>query len=235
MLAIVFTYLGVSAQIEEANYIVLTNGIHVKAKKIKVHEKWVKYQPDCKGCITPHLIRPINVDTILSDQGENIVILKVDETNRIPFSGSKSSADTIKFFNNKNEKEYSLFNDKKVKFSTSSNKYRGYIRSVDGNQIGFSRQRKLKKVDSLTLISSTDVVRYKIKKSNAARFAGTLLKLPGMFAVYLGVGAAITLLNDVGILLPSAVTAGGAALYYWGTKVSTRKIIIGNKWQMTQR
>jgi len=237
---------GLTAQVENAveaneiadntnaDYIALTNGIRLKAKKIKIHTKWVKYLPDCEGCLTARFISPKQIDTIIYKQQDQKEYSKADESNRIAFDGHKLSQDTLHFLNNKNEKAFSLHTGQKVKFATSCNKFSGYVRAIDNDQIAFSKERKLKNVDSLTLLSTTDIVRYKIKKSNGARFGGSLLKTAGTFGIYLGVGAAITLLNDVPVVIIAGVTAGGFGLYYWGIRLSTRKIIIGNRWQLSE-
>lgn len=224
-----------SAQNSEYAQIVLKNGASINANKIKTLKKSIRYRPDCKGCLSSRFIKLVEIDTVTYNlkNKDNVDFSKPNELNTIPFIDSMNYADTIHFSNTKNKKTWSLFSGQKVTLATSSNKYRGYVRYINGNQIGFSRKGKISKVDSLSVISSNDIGKYKIKRRTIARIGGTFLKLTGGFAVFVGIVASMTLMDDAPELIV-AVTTGGFGMYYLGEKATTKKIIIGSKWQIVE-
>ena len=222
-----------SAQNSEYAQIVLKNGASINANKIKTLKKSIRYRPACKGCLSLRFIKLIEIDAVTYNLKDTVDFSKPNALNTVPFNDSMNYADTIHFINTKNKKTWCLFSGKKVTFATSSDKYRGYVRYINDNQIGFSRKRKLSKVDSLSVISCNDIGKFKIKRRTGARIGGTFLKLTGGFAVFLGIGASATLINDVPELIV-AVTTGGIGMYYLGEKATTKKIIIGSKWQVVE-
>lgn len=233
LLALILVTFNSIAQNYDFGQIVLKNGVKISGDKIKICKKRIRYQPDCSGCLTPRFIKLTGIDTVIYEIKDNINYEESSEISFIPIIDLEHHTDTIHFLNIKNNKTWCLNSGQKVMFATSSAKYRGFVQQIDGNQIAFSRKRKTSKVDSLAVIESNDIDKFKIKRRIGARIGGTFLKFAGGFAFLAGIGASATLINDVPELIV-AVSTGGVGIYYLGDKATTKKIIIGSTWQIVQ-
>ena len=248
---LVFFSIGISAQVEapmsSASLIILKDGNSIHAKKLKNSKKWVKYKPDFKGCVLTRFIKREKVDTVIFN-AETAVITK--EARQIAFNASNIVSDSIHFLKNKNQKAFSLVKGQKAKFSTTTNKYKGVVQSIDGDEIGFSKKKNSKKMDSLTLISASDVMRYQIKINRRREFrksegenttgkpimviGGKLFQLGGIIGTLLSAVAygSISQLNGPGLGI--FISTVSVSAYYIGFKAYNRNIIIGKKWTLVE-
>lgn len=223
------------AQNSSCGQIRLKNGVSIPANNIKTVKKRIRYQPDCLGCITPRHVKLTAIDTIIYNLKSNAGYSEPKDLAHYTNSDSISGTDTINFLNTENKKTWSLFSGQKVMFATSSAKYRGTVQYIAGDSIFLHEKlfSKYSKGEELTVISCNDIGKFKIKKSLGARIGGTFLKITGGFATLVGIGASFTLIHDVPVLIV-ATTSGGMGMYYLGEKVTTKKIIIGSKWQVVK-